>query len=100
MFKTNKKIVGKLDLSFDMACEYRKEDKVFDLLMVQLEQKDTKVFEKLGLKIIRVTFEDDYFRILLKRKSNLSGIIIGMLSFQVVLFAIQILWLASKTHLP
>ena len=101
MFKTNKKIAKKLESDISV-CTYVKEAKEFLFIYdkEELDQSICKKIDKLGLRIIQVRKNPETLAVTLKRKSVLSGIIIAMLSFQVVLFGIQMLWLATKTYLP
>lgn len=102
MFRSNEKTVRKIIAlnSLQTEAEYNKQTKSFRVLTNQINYDFGKRLNKLGLRIISVKKLDYNLELELKRKSNLSGIIIGLLGFQVILFSFQILYLASKTNLP
>ena len=110
MFKANQKTAFKLSRILETNIDYEIGQKLFHgITNKNITADQIKKIERLGLIVHSLTIEGirrdgvdftDSINIVFKRKSIKPALLIGVLSFQVVMFGIEFLYLGTHTFKP
>ncbi len=101
MFGVNYRKTLKLEKLFESNVSYNEGMKSFKIVLKKdgFSHEHSKKIDKMGLKIVALSKkEPGELLLFLKNKSPLAQIVISILSFEVLLFALTIFVLLTKTN--